>query len=180
MYLGFFWLKSSVNGNHFEGLPNTLWTRECRAQWYRLPATRHYFHDAIWCNSGSNDSRFVPKRTSRSSYTFFRCWSLRLYPQVAVLFNPFIDIVLGTLCGVTIPFPTMNTFWRSWLYQLNPYTRTLAAMISTELQWVSYRLSAICPAINLLVVLLSNANRTNSPFSTLLRIKPAQLGARTL
>jgi len=53
--------------------------------------------------------------------------------QVAVLFNPFIGIVLATFCGVTIPFPTMAHFWKSWLYQLNPYTRTLAAMVSTEL-----------------------------------------------
>ncbi|KAF9067342.1 hypothetical protein BDP27DRAFT_1383972 [Rhodocollybia butyracea] len=53
--------------------------------------------------------------------------------QVAVLFNPFIGLVLTTFCGVTIPFPTMNSFWRSWLYQLSPYTRTLAAMVSTEL-----------------------------------------------
>jgi ABC-type multidrug transport system permease subunit len=53
--------------------------------------------------------------------------------QVAVLFNPFITLVLSTFCGVTIPYPTLNKFWRSWLYQLNPYTRTLAAMVSTEL-----------------------------------------------
>lgn len=53
--------------------------------------------------------------------------------QVAVLFNPFIGLVLATFCGVTIPYPTMINFWRSWLYQLNPYTRTLAAMVSTEL-----------------------------------------------
>ncbi|KIK62247.1 hypothetical protein GYMLUDRAFT_42191 [Collybiopsis luxurians FD-317 M1] len=53
--------------------------------------------------------------------------------QVAVLFNPFIGVVLTTFCGVTIPYPTMNTFWRSWLYQLDPYTRLLGAMVSTEL-----------------------------------------------
>ncbi|KAF8807904.1 hypothetical protein BYT27DRAFT_7189991 [Phlegmacium glaucopus] len=53
--------------------------------------------------------------------------------QVAVLFNPFIGLVLATFCGVTIPYPTMIHFWKSWLYQLNPYTRTLAAMVSTEL-----------------------------------------------
>lgn len=53
--------------------------------------------------------------------------------QVAVLFNPFIALVLSTFCGVTIPYPTLGHFWRSWLYELNPYTRTLAAMVSTEL-----------------------------------------------
>lgn len=58
--------------------------------------------------------------------------------QVAVLFNPFIGLVLATFCGVTIPYPTMITFWRSWIYQLDPYTRTLAAMVSTELQWATF------------------------------------------
>jgi ATP-binding cassette, subfamily G (WHITE), member 2, SNQ2 len=44
---------------------------------------------------------------------------------------------------VTIPYPTMNGFWRSWLYQLNPYTR-LWAMVSTELRWLFHQMSTIC------------------------------------
>ena len=104
-----------------------------------------------------------------------------LYLQVAVLFNPFIGIVLATFCGVTIPFPTMAHFWKSWLYQLDPYTRTLAAMVSTELQWVFHLLSTVCPTIrSFLVVWLSNASRMNSPCSILLRIKLVQLGPKTL
>lgn len=57
--------------------------------------------------------------------------------KVAVLFNPFLGLVLATFCGVTIPYPTMMHFWKVWLYQLVPYTRTLAAMVSTELQCVN-------------------------------------------
>ena len=53
--------------------------------------------------------------------------------QIAVLFNPFIGIVLALFCGVTIPYPNMPSFWRDWLYQLVPYTRTISAMLSTEL-----------------------------------------------
>ncbi|KAG9313864.1 pleiotropic drug resistance ABC transporter [Chiua virens] len=53
--------------------------------------------------------------------------------QIAVLFNPFISMVLAMFCGVTIPYPTMASFWRDWLYQLVPYTRVLSAMLSTEL-----------------------------------------------
>ncbi|KAF4573417.1 hypothetical protein EYR36_007932 [Pleurotus pulmonarius] len=53
--------------------------------------------------------------------------------QVAVLFNPFIGLFLSTFCGVTIPYPTMISFWRSWVYELVPYTRTMAATVSTEL-----------------------------------------------
>ncbi|KAJ3509385.1 hypothetical protein NLJ89_g5251 [Agrocybe chaxingu] len=59
--------------------------------------------------------------------------------QVAVLFNPFIGLVLATFCGVPIPYPTMNSFWRAWLYELNPYTRTVAAMVSTELHGLVIR-----------------------------------------
>ncbi|KAF8899244.1 ABC-transporter [Infundibulicybe gibba] len=53
--------------------------------------------------------------------------------QVAVLFNPPIVLILTTFCGITIPYPTLLGFWKSWLYQLDPFTRTLAAMLSTEL-----------------------------------------------
>ncbi|TFK42022.1 pleiotropic drug resistance ABC transporter [Crucibulum laeve] len=59
--------------------------------------------------------------------------------QVAVLFNPFLGLVLATFCGVTIPYPTMVKFWRSWIYQLDPFTRTLAAMVSTELHGLIIR-----------------------------------------
>ncbi|KAI0031252.1 ABC-2 type transporter-domain-containing protein [Vararia minispora EC-137] len=59
--------------------------------------------------------------------------------QVAVLFNPFIMVVLTTFCGVTIPYPSMISFWRSWLYELNPFTRVLAASLSTELHGLEIR-----------------------------------------
>ncbi|TRM61565.1 ABC-2 type transporter-domain-containing protein [Schizophyllum amplum] len=52
---------------------------------------------------------------------------------VAVLFNPWLNLVMGTFCGVTIPYPAMISFWKVWLYELNPFTRTIAAMVSTEL-----------------------------------------------
>ncbi|KAH9981076.1 ABC-2 type transporter-domain-containing protein [Lactifluus volemus] len=53
--------------------------------------------------------------------------------QIAALFTPPIQIVLSNMCGVTIPYPALITFWRSWLYQLDPFTRMLGAMLSTEL-----------------------------------------------
>ncbi|KAJ7610902.1 ABC-2 type transporter-domain-containing protein [Roridomyces roridus] len=52
--------------------------------------------------------------------------------QVAALFNPFLSLVFTTFCGVTIPH-TSGHFWWTWLYQLVPYTRSVAAMVSTEL-----------------------------------------------
>lgn len=63
--------------------------------------------------------------------------------QVAVLFNPFLGLVLVTFCGVTIPYPTMISFWRSWLYYLNPYTWAISAMVSTELQYVPFFFSLV-------------------------------------
>ncbi|KDQ33995.1 hypothetical protein PLEOSDRAFT_1091717 [Pleurotus ostreatus PC15] len=53
--------------------------------------------------------------------------------QVAVLFNPVINLIVSTFCGVTIPYPTMISFWRTWLYELVPYTRTMASTVATEL-----------------------------------------------
>jgi len=53
--------------------------------------------------------------------------------QVASLVNPFLALIMTTFCGVTIPFPSMPTWARSWLYYLVPFTRTLGAMVPTEL-----------------------------------------------
>ncbi|KAF8555113.1 pleiotropic drug resistance ABC transporter [Imleria badia] len=53
--------------------------------------------------------------------------------EIAVLYNPFLEIILTLFCGVVIPYSTMPSFWRDWLYQLVPYTRALSAMLSTEL-----------------------------------------------
>ena len=53
--------------------------------------------------------------------------------QIAPLFNPFISLVLGTFAGVTLPYPSLPTYWR-WLNQLTPFTRILGAMLPTELQ----------------------------------------------
>ncbi|KAK2460203.1 hypothetical protein APHAL10511_007794 [Amanita phalloides] len=53
--------------------------------------------------------------------------------QVAVLFSPFLSWFLNTFCGVTIPYPTMIRFWKSWMYPFDPFTRLVAATVSTEL-----------------------------------------------
>jgi ATP-binding cassette, subfamily G (WHITE), member 2, SNQ2 len=57
--------------------------------------------------------------------------------QIAALFTPPIMISLGNMCGVTIPYPTLGKFWRSWLYQIDPYTRMLSAILSTELTYAT-------------------------------------------
>ena len=61
----------------------------------------------------------------------------------------------------------MLKFWRSWLYQLDPFTPTLAAMISTELVSVKLYLSWSEKTDYLAAVYKSDARRTNSQFSIL-------------
>lgn len=72
--------------------------------------------------------------------------------QIAPLFNPFIMLILSTFCGVTLPYPSMAPYWR-WLYQLNPYSRTLSSMLSTELQYVSVVLCVKFRVVILKIVL---------------------------
>jgi len=62
--------------------------------------------------------------------------------QVAVLGTPFLSVVLSTFCGVTIPYPTMAKFFKSWLYQLDPFTRMLSAMLATELHGLKIQCQA--------------------------------------
>lgn len=53
--------------------------------------------------------------------------------RISSQFDPFIIIVFALFCGVTIPPPQMPRFFSSWLYQLNPFTRLIAGMVTTAL-----------------------------------------------
>lgn len=53
--------------------------------------------------------------------------------QISSLFTSPVSIVLSNMCGVTIPYPALSKFWRDWLYQLNPFTRMVGALLATEL-----------------------------------------------
>ncbi|CAK7563130.1 MAG: ATP-binding cassette transporter snq2 [Sporothrix epigloea] len=48
-------------------------------------------------------------------------------------FDPFIIITFALFCGVTISSANMPAFWRSWLYQLDPFTRLISGMVVTAL-----------------------------------------------
>jgi ATP-binding cassette, subfamily G (WHITE), member 2, SNQ2 len=61
---------------------------------------------------------------------------------IAVLLNPFVIIVFALFCGVAIPKPQIPGFWRSWLYQLDPFTRLISGLVSTEL----HGLPVVCKA----------------------------------
>ncbi|MCJ1359333.1 MAG: hypothetical protein MMC33_009334 [Icmadophila ericetorum] len=49
---------------------------------------------------------------------------------ISALLNPFVIITFALFCGVAIPPPQIPTFWRSWLYQLDPFTRLVGGMAS--------------------------------------------------
>ncbi|PGH27237.1 hypothetical protein AJ80_01194 [Polytolypa hystricis UAMH7299] len=52
---------------------------------------------------------------------------------MAVLLNPPVIIIFSLFCGVAIPKPQIPGFWRAWLYHLDPFTRLVSGMVSTEL-----------------------------------------------
>jgi ABC-type multidrug transport system permease subunit len=52
----------------------------------------------------------------------------------SALINPFIIITFALFCGVTIPKPDIPTFYRTWLYELDPFTRLIGGMLATELR----------------------------------------------
>ncbi|OJD19208.1 hypothetical protein AJ78_00821 [Emergomyces pasteurianus Ep9510] len=52
---------------------------------------------------------------------------------IAAQLNPPFHIILALFCGVAIPKPQIPRFWRVWLYELNPFTRLVSGMVTTEL-----------------------------------------------
>jgi len=54
-------------------------------------------------------------------------------PKLSSLLNPPIMITFALFAGVTIPFPQMPLFWRSWLYYLAPFSHLVNGMMVTEL-----------------------------------------------
>jgi len=54
-------------------------------------------------------------------------------------FDPFIMITFALFCGVTIPSVQMPHFWRSWLFQLDPFTRLIGGMVVTALHELPVR-----------------------------------------
>ncbi|PGH07315.1 hypothetical protein GX51_01859 [Blastomyces parvus] len=52
---------------------------------------------------------------------------------IAAQLNPPFHIILALFCGVAIPKPQIPRFWRVWLHELNPFTRLVSGMVTTEL-----------------------------------------------
>ena len=85
--------------------------------------------------------------SSRAGYQFFIVFILEVFSTtlgqaiaaltpssfISSLLNPFCIVIFALFCGVTIPKPQIPGFWRYWLYELNPITRLINGMVTTEL-----------------------------------------------
>ncbi|KAL2019399.1 hypothetical protein VTK56DRAFT_9690 [Thermocarpiscus australiensis] len=92
--------------------------------------------------------------SSRAGYQFFmvlitEVFSVTLGQALSALtpslfissqFDPFIFVTFALFCGVTIPYPQMPAGYRTWLYQLNPFTRLIGGMVVTAL----HELPVVC------------------------------------
>ena len=86
--------------------------------------------------------------SSRAGYQFFIVLILEVFATtlgqaisaltpssfISSLVNPFIIVIFALFCGVAVPKPQIPKFWRAWLYELNPITRLVSGMVTTELQ----------------------------------------------
>ncbi|OAP64690.1 hypothetical protein AYL99_00662 [Fonsecaea erecta] len=112
----------------------------CAEMPYSLLCTVGFFLPIYYLPGFSNES-------SRAGYQFFMVLITELFSVtmgqmiaaitpssfISSLINPFIVITFALFCGVTIPKPQIPGFWRAWLYQLDPFTRLVSGMVTTEL-----------------------------------------------
>ncbi|KAL4789969.1 ABC-2 type transporter-domain-containing protein [Aspergillus venezuelensis] len=94
--------------------------------------------------------------SDRAGYQFFMIMITQLFAvtlgqmvqaltpnsMIAAQCNPPLMILFSLFCGVMIPKPQMPKFWRSWFYELDPFTRIISGMVTTEL----HDRSVVCTA----------------------------------
>ncbi|KAL4753783.1 hypothetical protein BDW72DRAFT_13841 [Aspergillus terricola var. indicus] len=85
--------------------------------------------------------------SNRAGYQFFMIMITQLFAvtlgqmvqaltpnsMIASQYNPPLMILFSLFCGVMIPKPQMPKFWRVWFYELDPFTRIISGMVTTEL-----------------------------------------------
>ncbi|KAG5983012.1 hypothetical protein E4U55_000964 [Claviceps digitariae] len=59
--------------------------------------------------------------------------SLTPSSRISAQFDPLVVTIFSLFCGVSIPARQMPAFWRTWLYQLDPFTRLIGGMVTTAL-----------------------------------------------
>ncbi|ORY35845.1 ABC-2 type transporter-domain-containing protein [Naematelia encephala] len=93
----------------------------------------------------------LPSASTRAGYAFLMILVTEVYAVtlgqavaalspsiiVAALFNPFLLVMFSVFCGVTAPPATLPYFWRSWMYQLDPFTRLISGLVTSALHGVT-------------------------------------------
>ncbi|EXJ60821.1 hypothetical protein A1O7_04974 [Cladophialophora yegresii CBS 114405] len=124
----------------------------CAEMPYSLLCTLGFFIPIYYLPGFQNES-------SRAGYQFFMILITELFSVtmgqmiaaitpssfISSLINPFVVITFALFCGVTIPKPQIPGFWRAWLYQLDPFTRLVSGMVTTEL----HGLPVVCKSAEL-------------------------------
>jgi ATP-binding cassette subfamily G (WHITE) protein 2 (SNQ2) len=54
-------------------------------------------------------------------------------PKISSLLNPPVIITMALFSGVTVPAPQMPHFWKSWLFEVDPFARLVGGFLVTEL-----------------------------------------------
>ncbi|ELU38936.1 ABC transporter [Rhizoctonia solani AG-1 IA] len=63
---------------------------------------------------------------------------------IAGLLNPFVMVTVShTDILPYVPLDSIPKFWRAWLYQIDPFTRVVSGMVSTELHGLKITCSAL-------------------------------------
>ncbi|KAF4342638.1 ATPase [Fusarium beomiforme] len=50
----------------------------------------------------------------------------------ATLVNPLVITILVSFCGVLVPYDNIQSFWRYWLYYINPYNYMMGSMLAFD------------------------------------------------
>ncbi|KAK4183582.1 putative ATP-binding transporter [Podospora australis] len=96
----------------------------------------------------------LQSESSRAGYQFFmilitEIFSVTMGQALSALtptlfissqFDPFIFVTFALFCGVTIPPPAMPEGYRTWLYELNPFTRLIGGTVVTAL----HKMPVVC------------------------------------
>jgi len=51
----------------------------------------------------------------------------------ASLVNPLVLTILVSFCGVLVPYSSIQTFWRYWLYYINPFNYLMGSMLTFDM-----------------------------------------------
>lgn len=72
----------------------------------------------------------------------------------AALTNPLLIGIVVSFCGILVPYPQIVSFWRYWMYWLNPFTYLVGSMLTftmfdAEVECVAEELSLFDPPSNM-------------------------------